>query len=185
MGYNTSCYWCFLREIVVRSLLKPHLAIGIKRSYAKQLFIVKLLQNINIFIICFTKYEQKFQIYLEFNMEDVFLFEEVLMVPDGGERRYQPRRNLFEYDTDSQFERRTRFTKEGVQRLAARLEPYLDHETNRGLPVSVVDQVFLSWSIFNGRGRGGKLSYRAPPRCKLIRVFSLPEGPSSICWACH
>ena len=89
-------------------------------------------------------------------MEDVFLFEEVLMVPDGGERRYQPRRNLFEYDTDSQFERRTRFTKEGVQRLAARLEPYLDHETNRGLPVSVVDQVFLSWSIFNGMG--GKLS---------------------------
>ena len=77
-------------------------------------------------------------------MEEAFLYEEVLMAPDEGEReRYQPRRDLFEYDNDREFERRTRFTKDGVRRLAARLEPYLGHETNRGLPVSVIDQVCI------------------------------------------
>ena len=52
-----------------------------------------------------------------------------------------PMSYLMDYDTDQDFARRTRFTKEGVQRLAARLDPYLSHETNRGLPLSVVDQV--------------------------------------------
>ena len=75
-------------------------------------------------------------------MEDFLLVEEIFMLPEIGERRrYQPRRNLFQYDTDRQFVRRTRFTKEAVQRLAARLEPYLAHENNRGLPVSAIDQV--------------------------------------------
>ena len=74
-------------------------------------------------------------------MEEVFLFEEIMTIPEIRRRRYLPRRNLFGYDTDRDFVRRTRFTKEAVQRLVARLEPYLGHETNRGLPVSVIDQV--------------------------------------------
>ena len=94
-------------------------------------------------------------------MEDFLLVEEIFMLPEIGERRrYQPRRNLFQYDTDRQF---VRFTKEvhqgGGAEAGSQVEPYLAHENNRGLPMSAIDQVsvteklhFINYIIDMGGG---------------------------------
>ena len=58
-------------------------------------------------------------------MEDYYLMEEVMMVPQRTARRRM--RNDFFLLPDYDFYRTTRFTKDGVRDLTARLEPHLEH----------------------------------------------------------
>ena len=72
-------------------------------------------------------------------MEDYYLMEEVMMVPQRTARRRM--RNDFFFLPDYDFYRTTRFTKDGVRDLTARLEPHLEHENGRGMPITPLHQV--------------------------------------------
>ena len=72
-------------------------------------------------------------------MEDYYLMEEAMMVPERTSRR-RFRNNFFQLP-NFDFYRTTRFTKDGVRDLTARLEPHLDHETGQGVPLTPLHQV--------------------------------------------
>ena len=76
-------------------------------------------------------------------MEDFYLHDEILMLPGDPQRRVRVRRDHFLEMSDGEFVALTRFTKEGVLTMAARLEGRLQSATARGNPLTPVDQVHL------------------------------------------
>ena len=54
-------------------------------------------------------------------MEDFYLHEDILMLDAGPNRRNRVRRDHFTHLSDFKFVAHTRFSKDGVERLAARL----------------------------------------------------------------
>ena len=72
-------------------------------------------------------------------MEDLYLTEEAEMVPVRQSRR-RVRRDIFDLP-DFDFYRTTRFTKDGVRDLTARLEHHLVHADGRGVPITPLHQV--------------------------------------------
>ena len=79
-------------------------------------------------------------------MEDFYLHEEMLMLPGEGQvapgpRRMRQRRDHFTDMSDREFKALTRFTKEGVERLAGRLEGRLQSATARNPPLTPLEQV--------------------------------------------
>ena len=72
-------------------------------------------------------------------MEDIYLMEEAIMVPDRQNRR-RTRTDLMNLP-DFLFYQTTRFTKDGVRDLTARLEHHLEHENGRGVPIAPLHQV--------------------------------------------
>ena len=81
-------------------------------------------------------------------MEEVYLLEEVIMLPDGQRRFRRTRRNLFDSLSEKEFVALTRFTKDGVLRLTERLGAHLTTDSNRGQPVNPADQVHGQNLIF-------------------------------------
>ena len=75
-------------------------------------------------------------------MEEYLLREELEMYP-FLDRRGRARRNLFDELTNEEFFSTTRFTKEGARRLTNLLEPHLSSETQRGKPLSPLEQVMI------------------------------------------
>ena len=74
-------------------------------------------------------------------MEELYLMEEVEMLANGEWRWRRVRRDLFETLSEKEFIALTRFTKDGVKRLAERLNAHLRTDNNRGHPVPPADQV--------------------------------------------
>ena len=74
-------------------------------------------------------------------MEDFYLHEEILMLDAGPIRRNRVRRDHFAEMSDSEFVALTRFSKDGVERLAARLADRLQSPTQRNNPLTPFDQV--------------------------------------------
>ena len=72
-------------------------------------------------------------------MDDYYLMEEAIMVSQRTARRRF--RNDFFKLPDSDFYRMTRFTKDSVRDLKARLEPHLMHANDRGMPITPLHQV--------------------------------------------
>ena len=72
-------------------------------------------------------------------MEDIYLMEEAIMVPDRKNRR-RTRTDLMNLP-DFLFYQTTQFTKDGVRDLAARLEHHLEHENGRGVPITPLHEV--------------------------------------------
>ena len=74
-------------------------------------------------------------------MEDLYLMEEVMMIQERVGRR-RTRNDFFELP-NFDFYRTTRFTKDGVRDLTARLEEHLVHQDARGCPVTPLHQVYM------------------------------------------
>ena len=74
-------------------------------------------------------------------MDDIYLREEVLMIEPGPNRRMRERRDHFSDLSDPEFLALTRFSKDGVERLAARLAHRLQSPTQRNNPLTPFDQV--------------------------------------------
>ena len=75
-------------------------------------------------------------------MEEYLLCEELEMYP-FLDRRGTARWNFFDELTNEEFFSTTRFTKEGARRLTNLLEPHLSSETQRGKPLSPLEQVMI------------------------------------------
>ena len=74
-------------------------------------------------------------------MEDFYLHKEILMLDAAQNRRNRVRRDHFTDLSDFEFVALTRFSKEGVERLAARLAHRLQSPTQRNTPLTPFDQV--------------------------------------------
>ena len=79
-------------------------------------------------------------------MEELLLAEEVEMIPVVTRRRRSRADLMAQPDFD--FFRMTRFTKDGVRELTTRLQNQLESDTNRGCPITPLQQVTIFSTVY-------------------------------------
>lgn len=93
-------------------------------------------------------------------------------IPLPIQRRQRTRKKVTDFFSLSEveFKKHLRFTKENVQRLALLLEPNLRRITNRGLPLSVLDQVCIALFQLAGAAfqRITGLAFRVSQYCARV-----------------